>query len=41
MARCIFSPDFKVEAVRLVRELAVSVAPASRNIEVHENVLRK
>ena len=30
-----------VEAVRLVRERGVSVAQASRDIDVHENVLRK
>lgn len=41
MARRIFSREFKVEAVRLVRERGVSVAQASRDIGVHENVLRK
>lgn len=41
MARRVFSREFKVEAVRLVRELGVSVARASRDIDVHENVLRK
>ena len=36
-----FSREFKVEAVRLVRERGVSVAQASRDLDVHENVLRK
>ena len=36
-----FSREFKIEAVRLVRERGVSVAQASRDIDVHENVLRK
>ena len=33
--------EFKIEAVRLVRERGVSVAQASRDIAVHENVVRK
>ena len=33
--------EFKVEAVRLVRDRGVSVAQASRDLDVHENVLRK
>jgi transposase len=41
MQRRRFSREFKVEAVRLVRERGVSVAQASRDIDVHENVLRK
>jgi transposase len=36
-----FSREFKIEAVRLVRERGVSVAQACRDIDVHENVLRK
>jgi len=36
-----FSPEFKSEAVRLVREEGYSVAEASRNLDIHENVLRK
>ena len=32
---------FKVEAVKLVRERGVSVAQAGRDLDVHENVLRK
>jgi transposase len=41
MERRKFSREFKVEAVRLVRERGVSVAQASRDIEVHVNVLRR
>ena len=40
MQRRKFSREFKIEAVRLVRELGASVAQASRDIDVHENVLR-
>ena len=36
-----FSGEFKREAVRLVRERGVSVAEAARDLDVHENVLRK
>ena len=35
------SREFKLEAVRLVRERGVAVAQASRDLDVHENVLRK
>jgi transposase len=41
MARLIFSREFKVEAVRLVKERGVSVAQACRDLDVHENVLRR
>jgi len=41
MERRIFSREFKIEAVRLVRERGVSVAQASRDLDVHENLLRK
>ena len=41
MQRRKFSREFKIEAVRMVRERGVSVAQASRDIDVHENVLRK
>jgi transposase len=41
MQRRRFGREFKVEAVRLVRERGVSVAQASRDIDVHENVFRK
>lgn len=34
-----FSREFKVEAVRLVRERGVSVAQAARDRELHENML--
>ena len=41
MQRRKFSREFKVEAVRLVRERGVSVAQAGRDLDVHENFLRK
>jgi transposase len=41
MRRRRFSREFKVEAVKLVRERGVSVAQAARDLDVHENVLRK
>src|ERR1700692_2378389 len=41
MQRRKFSREFKIEAVRLVRERGASVAQASRDIAVHENVVRK
>ncbi|MDB5553477.1 MAG: tnp [Rhizobium sp.] len=41
MQRRRFSREFKVEAVRLVKERCVSVAQAGRGLDVHENVLRK
>ena len=36
-----FSREFKLEAVKLVKDRGVSVAQAARDLEVHENVLRK
>ena len=36
-----FSREFKLEAVRLVKDRGVTVAQASRDLDVHENVLRK
>jgi transposase len=41
MGRRSFSREFKLEAVRLVRERGVTVAQAARDLDVHENVLRK
>jgi transposase len=41
MQRRKFSREFKVEAVRLVKDRGVAVAQASRDLDVHENVLRK
>ena len=41
MQRRKFIREFKLEAVRLVRERGVAVAQAARNLDVHENVLRK
>jgi len=36
-----FSREFKLEAVRLVTERGVAVAQAAKDLDVHENVLRK
>ena len=41
MQRRKFSREYKLEAVRLVGERGVGVAQASRDLDVHENVLRK
>ncbi len=36
-----FTREFKLEAVRLVRDRGVSAAQASRDLGVHANMLRK
>jgi transposase len=36
-----FSREYKLEAVKLIRERGVSYAQAARDLDVHENVLRK
>jgi transposase len=41
MQRRRFGREFKLEAVKLVRERGVAVAQAARDLDVHENVLRK
>ena len=41
MQRRKFSREFKFEAVKLVRDRGVSVAQAARDLDLHENVLRK
>jgi transposase len=41
MGRRRFDRAFKLEAVKLVRERGVSAAQAARDLDVHENVLRK
>lgn len=41
MARRIFGREFKVEAVRLIWERGVSVAQAVRDLDLHENMLRR
>ena len=41
MARRSFSREFKLEAVRLVEERGVSVAQAARDLDIHDNVLRR
>ena len=41
MQRRKFSREYKLEAVKLVRDRGVGVAQAARDLDVHENVLRK
>ncbi len=41
MERRRFGREFKIEAVRLIKDRGVSVAQAARNLDVHDNVLRK
>ncbi len=41
MQRRKFSREYKLEAVKLVTERGGSVAQAARDLDVHENVLRK
>lgn len=41
MQRRTFSREYKLEAVKLVKERGVTVAQATRDLDVHENVLRK
>ena len=41
MQRRKFSREFRLEAVKLVRERGVSVSQAARDLDLHENVLRK
>jgi len=40
MGRRSFSREFKLEAVRLVRERGASVAQAARDLDLHQNMLR-
>jgi transposase len=40
MQRRKHSREFKLEAVRLIKERGVSVAQASRDLDVHQTVLR-
>jgi transposase len=41
MAKRTFTREFKLEAVKLVKERGVSMAQASRDLDIHLNVLRK
>ena len=41
MQRRKFGREFKLEAVRLVKDRGVAEAQAARDLDVHENVLRK
>jgi transposase len=40
MERWRYGREFKLEAVRLVRERGVTVAQAARDLGLHRNVLR-
>ena len=41
MQRRKFGREFKIEAVRLVRERGMSIAQAARDLDVHETVLNR
>ena len=41
MQRRKFGREFKIEAVRLIRDRGVSVAQAARDLDVHENMVRR
>ena len=41
MGRRRFTPEFKLEAVKLVKERGVTVRQAAADLGLHENVLRK
>lgn len=41
MQRRKFSREFKLEAVRLIKDRGVAAAQAARDLDLHENVLRK
>jgi transposase len=36
-----FSREFKLEAVKPVRDRGVSIAQAIRDLDIHDNLLRK
>lgn len=41
MGRRTFSSEFKLEAIKLVRERGVTISQAARDLGLHVNVLRK
>jgi transposase len=41
MGRRKFTPEFKLEAVKLVLERGMTAAQAARDLGIHENVMRK
>jgi len=41
MQRRKFSREFKLEAVSLVKDRGVAIAQTARDLDVHDNVLRK
>ena len=41
MARRSFSREFKLEAVRLVSDRGMTISQAARDLDLHDNVLRR
>jgi len=41
MGRRTFSPEFELEAVKLVRERGIKISQAAQDLGLHENVLRE
>ena len=41
MGRRVFTAEFKHEAVKLVRDRGMTVTQASKDLDLHVNVLRK
>ena len=41
MVRRSFSREYKLEAVKFIQDRGVTVAQAARDLDIHENVLRK
>jgi transposase len=41
MVRRTFSREYKLEAVKLIQDRGVTVAQVARDLDLHENVLRK
>ena len=41
MGRRVFSREFKLEAVKLIRDRGVAISQVARDLDVHVNVLRK
>lgn len=41
MASPVFSGEFKLEAVKLIRKRGITAAQTSRDLGIHQNVLRK
>jgi transposase len=41
MGRRTFSPEFKLEAVKLIRERGITVRQAAKDLGLHENMLHR